>query len=158
MLVFHGAIMQFGKLLILLVILSLFYIANSNGKVNHPKEPWLELCPNNQFCFKHPKSLTPDNVLSIDSIAGQLNSDNITLSYDLGMYSSQFNEFIQATSEPIIIDGLHGKFFIEKNKMALVIPQVQGKLRFSMLIKFKNNVDEKQGLTIFKSITFNLNS
>ncbi len=149
--------MQFGKLFLVLVILSLFYIANSNGKVNHHKEPWLELCPHNQFCFKYPKSLKPDNVLSIDSIAGQLNSDNMTLSYDLGRYSSQFDEFTQVTSEPIIIDGLHGKLFLGKNKIALAIPQVQGEIRFSMLIEFKNNIEEKQGRKIFKSITFNLN-
>lgn len=148
--------MQFNKLLLIVPLFTLLYIAYSNSKGNQKLEQWLELCPSDQFCFTHPKSLIPTDLQSIDSIAGQLNDSNITLTYDLGWYSSQFKELTNAVSEPIIIDGHHGKLLLQDKKMALTIPSVSGKVRFSMLIEFKNSVDLAQGQKIFKSIKFTL--
>jgi len=98
----------------------------------------------------------PSNVLAIDSITGQLNNKNITLTYDLGWYASKFNELTSATSEPIVIDGHHGKLLLQGNKMALSVPKVTGKIAFSMLIEFKNTKELEQGRKIFKSVKFNL--
>lgn len=148
--------MQFNKFLLIVPLFALLYIAYSNSKDNQKLEQWLELCPRDQFCFTHPKSLIPADLQSIDSIAGQLNDSNITLTYDLGWYSSQFKELTNAVSEPIIIDGHHGKLLLQDKKMALTIPSVSGKVRFSMLIEFKNSVDLAQGQKIFKSIKFTL--
>jgi hypothetical protein len=148
--------MQFNKLLLIVPLLALFYINYSSSKDNQQLEQWLELCPSNQFCFTHPKSLIPADVQSIDSIAGQLNSNNITLTYDLGRYSSQFKELTNATSEPVIIDGQHGKLLIQDKKMAITVPTVSGKARFSMLIEFKDTIDYTLGRKILKSIKFTL--
>jgi hypothetical protein len=148
--------MQFSKLLLIVPLLTLFYITYSISKDNQQLEKWLELCPSNQFCFTHPKSLIPADVQSIDSIAGQLNSNSMTLTYDLGWYSSQFKELTSATSKPIIIDGHHGKLLLQDKKMALTIPTVSGNIRFSMLIEFKNAVDLAQGQKILRSIKFTL--
>lgn len=148
--------MQLGKFLLIVTLLTLFYISYSNSEDNQQASQWLERCPSDQFCFTHPSNLIPVNVQSIDSNAGQLNSNNITLTYDLGWYSSQFNELTNATFEPIVIDGHHGKLLLQDKKVALTIPTVSGKIRFSMLIEFTDTADTELSHKIFKSIKFNL--
>lgn len=147
--------MNLGKATLTLAFFFSLYIISSTSKGQ--TGTWLELCPSSQLCFQHPESLVAANLQNIDSIAGQLSNDNITLSYDLGWYSSQFRELTRATSEPILIDGHQGKLLLQDKKMALFIPQVKGKLRFSMLIEFKDLVELEQGRKIFKSVKFNLN-
>ena len=100
----------------------------------------------------------PGEVVIIDSIAGQLDSDNINLTYDLGQYSSTFSELTLASTEAIVIDGYHGKLLIQERKMALSVPNISGKIGFAMLINFKNNVELAQGRRIFESVKFNVKS
>ena len=69
-----------------------------------------------ELCFQRPTSLTPIDVLALDSIAGQLEQENITLTYDLGRYSSKFNDLTQATSEAVIIDGHDGTVINTRQK------------------------------------------
>jgi hypothetical protein len=90
----------------------------------------------------------------IDSNAGQYQNDNIVLYYDLGWYSSQFNEMSGAKTEPVEIDGLSATILVHNKRMALKIPQVKGKVRFSMLIEFKKELQLEQGLKIFNSLKF----
>jgi len=102
----------------------------------------------------HPQDLQPVQVQIIDSNAGQYQNDNIVLSYDLGLYASQFNEMSDAKIEPIKIDGLSASILVHNKRMALKIPQVKGKVRFSMLIEFKKELQLEQGRRIFNSIKF----
>ena len=102
----------------------------------------------------HPQDLQPVLTQAIDSIAGQYQNSNIVLSYDLGWYASQFNEMSEAKIEPVEIDGLAASILVQDNRMALRIPQVKGKIRFSMLIEFKKEPQLEQGRRIFNSIRF----
>ena len=102
----------------------------------------------------HPQDLHPVQVQIIDSNAGQYQNDNIVLTYDLGWYASQFNEMSDARIEPIEIDGLSASILVLDNRMALKIPQVKGKVRFSMLIEFKKDLQLEKGRKIFNSIKF----
>ena len=156
MLVPDGFIMQFAKAVLILCLIALCYASYSNSNDSSQLDNWVEFCPKSQLCFQRPTSLTPIDVLALDSIAGQLEQENITLTYDLGRYSSKFNDLTQATSEAVIIDGHDGKLLIQDKKMALTIPTVSGEIGFSMLIEFKNTVQLEQGLRILKSVKFNL--
>ncbi len=158
MLVLDGFIMQLGKLVLILVLTALFYISFSNSNDQPPPTDWLEFCPYQQLCFQRPTDLMPGEVVIIDSIAGQLDSDNINLTYDLGQYSSTFSELTLASTEAIVIDGYHGKLLIQERKMALSVPNISGKIGFAMLINFKNNVELAQGRRIFESVKFNVKS
>tara|TARA_R110000737_G_scaffold260356_2_gene268699 strand:- start:83 stop:529 length:447 start_codon:yes stop_codon:yes gene_type:complete len=148
--------MQFGKSLLIATVISLMYISPSNSQDKKPLSNWIEFCPNSQLCFERPLSLIPAEVIIIDSIAGQLDNEDFTLFYDLGLYASTFGELTTASSEPIIIDGHLGKVLIEKNKMALSIQSLAGKMGFAMLIEFKNVIQLEQGRRIFKSVKFKL--
>ena len=148
--------MQFAKAVLILCLIALCYASYSNSNDSSQLDNWVEFCPKSQLCFQRPTSLTPIDVLALDSIAGQLEQENITLTYDLGRYSSKFNDLTQATSEAVIIDGHDGKLLIQDKKMALTIPTVSGEIGFSMLIEFKNTVQLEQGLRILKSVKFNL--
>lgn len=155
-LLIRGAIMQLSSLILSATILFLLYISPSMSQDGMPTDPWLEFCPSSQLCFERPLSLLPADVLIIDSIAGQLENENFTLFYDLGIYASTFQELTNASAEPIKIDGHQGEILIQKNKMALTIPTVSGRIGFAMLIEFKNSSQPEQGKRIFKSIKFNL--
>tara|TARA_R110000744_G_scaffold58571_1_gene122238 strand:- start:1533 stop:1979 length:447 start_codon:yes stop_codon:yes gene_type:complete len=148
--------MQLGKSILVATVIALLYISPSNSQDKKPLSNWLEFCPNSQLCFERPRSLIPAEVLIIDSIAGQLENENFTLFYDLGLYSSTFDELTTASSEPVIIDGHRGKILIQKNKMALTIPNVAEKVGFAMLIEFKNVTQLELGRRIFKSVKFKL--
>jgi len=148
--------MQLGKSILIIVFLALFYLPSSKSQVQNQLDNWLEFCPFSQFCFDRPKNLLPTEVLIIDSITGQLENENMTLTYDLGLYASTFRELSGASSETVKVDGHDGKILIQKNKMALTIATVSGKAGFSMLIEFKNSIKLEQGRRIFKSIKFNL--
>ena len=148
--------MQFAKAVSILCLIALCYASYSNSNDSSQLDNWVEFCPKSQLCFQRPTSLTPIDVLALDSIAGQLEHENITLTYDLGRYSSKFNDLTQATSEAVIIDGHDGKLLIQDKKMALTMPTVSGKIGFSMLIEFKNTVQLEQGLRILRSVKFNL--
>ncbi|MCW9082601.1 MAG: hypothetical protein OQK09_13900, partial [Colwellia sp.] len=86
--------------------------------------------------------------------AGQYTSENLTLVYDLGWYASQFTEMSNATAETTSIDGHCANIFIQGNRMALSVPKVSGKIRFSMLLEFKDTLQVEQGRRIFNSIKF----
>ena len=156
MLVPDGFIMQFAKAVLILCLIALCYASYSNSNDSSQLDSWVEFCPKSQLCFQRPTSLTPIDVLALDSIAGQLEHENITLTYDLGRYSSKFNDLTHAAVEAVIIDGHDGKLLIQDKKMALTIPTVSGKIGFSMLIEFKNTVQLEQGLRILRSVKFNL--
>jgi hypothetical protein len=102
----------------------------------------------------HPQDLQPVQIQMIDSNAGQYQNNNIVLSYDFGWYASQFNEMSEAKIEPIEIVGLSASILVYNKRMALKIPQVKGKVRFSMLIEFKKELQLEQGRRIFNSIKF----
>jgi hypothetical protein len=92
----------------------------------------------------------------IDSLAGQLENEHLTLYYDLGLYSSTFTELTSAVKKPVVVNGHKGTILIVKNKMALTIPHVSDNMRFSMLIEFKGSLQREKGERIFNSIKFNL--
>ncbi len=96
MLVPDGFIMQFAKAVLILCLIALCYASYSNSNDSSQLDSWVEFCPKSQLCFQRPTSLTPIDVLALDSIAGQLEHENITLTYDLGRYSSKFNDLTQA--------------------------------------------------------------
>ena len=102
----------------------------------------------------HPPDLQPVQIQIIDSNAGQYQNNYIVLSYDLGWYASQFNEMSEGKIESVEIDGLSASILVLDNRMALRIPQVNGKVRFSMLIEFKKELQLEQGRRIFNSIKF----
>ena len=147
--------MQLSKSVLFVALLSLLFINPTSSRDTKQVDHWLEFCPNSQLCFDHPSTLIAADVQIIDSIAGQLENKNFTLTYDLGRYASTFSELPSATSEPIIIDGHHGKILIQQNIMALTIPNVSGSVSFSMLIEFKITTKLAQGERIFKSVRFN---
>lgn len=149
-------IMKFSYSAALSLTLSLLYSSYSTSKNLNNTDNWLELCPHNQFCFQHPKSLLATKVLAIDSITGQLSNKHMTLTYDLGRYASQFNELTHASIETITIDGHQARLLKYNKKIALSIVNIQIRQRFSMLIEFKNNVDYIQAQKIFESIRFTL--
>jgi len=157
-LVSDGFLIQLGKIVLLLalVLAPLLTISFSNSNSQPPSNDWLEFCPYQQLCFQRPTDLIPVEVVIIDSLAGQLESENINLTYDLGQYSATFDELTYAHTEAIVIDGHHGKLFIQDNKMALSVPNILGKTGFTMLINFKNSSEFAQGRRIFQSVKFNL--
>lgn len=132
----------------------LFLSNTSHGENSANKSIWTKKCPNDNFCFMHPQDLQPIQNQIIDSNAGQYQNDNIVLSYDLGWYASQFNEMKEAKIDPIEIDGLSASILVHNKRMALRVPQVKGKVRFSMLIEFKKELQLEQGRRIFNSIKF----
>lgn len=148
--------MQFRKLLLIIVILSFFYITLSISDTNHKPDNLSDFCPDRRLCFNKPTDLIPVDVLNIDSISGRLKNNKISLVYDLSPYFSTFSELSIVSSEPIIIDGYEGRLLIHKKNMALSIPNISGKIGFSIQIEFKNIINLKQGMNIFKSIKFNL--
>ncbi|MGL1959055.1 MAG: hypothetical protein OCD00_17280 [Colwellia sp.] len=146
--------MSLKKLLLILSSSILFFLNTSHGENSADKSIWIESCPNNNFCFMHPQDLHPVKIQIIDSNAGQYQNDNTELSYDLGWYASQFNEMREAQIDSIEIDGLSASILVQNKRMALRIPQVKGKVRFSMLIEFKKELQLEQGRRIFTSIKF----
>lgn len=148
--------MTLGKSVFIVAFFTLLYTGPVSSHNVEQVNNWLEYCPNSQLCFKHPSTLIPADLPVIDSIAGQLSNDSMTLFYDLGRYTSTFSELADATSEVIKVDGHQGKILIQQKKMALTIPTIFGELGFSMLIEFKNSLDIEQGKKIFKSVKFNL--
>lgn len=156
MLVVDGVTVPFYKLLILLSFVLFSYSALSNNKANQPTPTWLTYCPNEQLCFQRPSNLHPENVENIGATAGQLTSDNINLIYDLGWYATKFPELTKASIESIMVDGRQAQVIQQGKKLALTIASVSGKIRFAMLIEFKNTIERQQGIKIFKSIKFNL--
>ena len=148
--------MQLGKSILIAAFLYVSYLNPAHSHEKKPLDDWLEFCPNSQLCFERPPNLIPADVQIIDSIAGQLESEDFTLFYDLGRYASKFQELSSASTELVKIDGYQGKILIQHNKMALTIANISGKAGFSMLIEFKNIVDLEQGKRIFKSVKFNL--
>ena len=119
---------------------------------------WSKSCPNNRFCFEHPQTLIDSKLPVIDSIAGEYRDEQMQLIYDMGWYASQFDELPDALIEPIIIDGKQGEILITDNVMALRIPQIDGKIRFSMMLTFTDKVNVKVGRRIFISLKFISNS
>ena len=117
---------------------------------------WPRVCPSQQFCFRHPPDLqlVPQQV--IDSLAGQYQSPQLQLDYDMGWYSSQFAELTDADVEAVVIDSRAGEVLTSKGIMALRIPVVQDRIRFSMLLQFSAEVDPIVGHKIFNSIEFTL--
>jgi hypothetical protein len=142
------------KLLLILFSSTLLFLNSSYGENNANESILIKSCPNNDFCFMHPQNLRPVQSQIIDSIAGQYQNDNIVLNYDLGRYASQFNEMSEARIEAVDIDGLSGSILVHNKRMALRIPKVKGKVRFSMLIVFKEERQLEQGRRIFNSIQF----
>jgi len=118
------------------------------------EDNWVESCPNNDFCFIHPKDLIRFPMQVIDSNAGQFQNKDLILFFDLGWYATHFPELTTATSEFVIVDGREGKILQQDNKMALSVLQVEGKKRFSMLLTFNKQVSIEQGKRIFSSIRF----
>jgi hypothetical protein len=145
------------KVLIISILFSTSLFCNLavSNDINVP-EDWVESCPNNDFCFIHPKSLMRIPVQVIDSNTGKFQSEEMILSFDLGWYSTQFSELTKATQELVIIDGREGKVLLQDDKMALSIPKIKGKIRFSMLLTFSNKVSLEQGKRIFSSLRFQL--
>lgn len=148
--------MPLGKSIIIAVFLYVNFLIPTYSHQKEPLGNWLEFCPNSQLCFERPLSLMPVDVQIIDSIAGQLDDEHLTLFYDLGRYASTFPEFSTASSEVVKIDHHEGKMFIEQNKMALTVANIFGKTSFSMLIEFKDSLDVEQGRRIFNSVKFKL--
>lgn len=134
--------------------LALLFVSSSRGDLEQKQQRWIKSCPNEGVCFEHPENLIPANVQIIDSNAGQFRSDNLTLTYDLGWYASQFNEMTKATIEPVTIDCRSANMLIQDNRMALSVPKVSGKVRFSMLLEFKDTLQLEHGRRIFNSIKF----
>ncbi len=146
--------MKLKRLPLLACCLALLFASASRSEVAQKQQKWLESCPNSHLCFQHPEDLTPVKVQIIDSNAGQYRSENLTLTYDLGWYASQFNEMTKAAVEPVKIDGHPASILIQANRMALHVPKVSGQIRFSMLIEFKDKLQLEQGHRIFNSIKF----
>ena len=141
--------MRLSKSVLFTALLSLLFISSANSHSTKQVDNWLEFCPNIQLCFDRPTSLKPTNVQMIDSLAGQLENEHLTLYYDLGLYSSTFTELTSAVKKPVVVNG-------HKDKMALTIPHVSDNMRFSMLIEFKGSLQREKGERIFNSIKFNL--
>lgn len=146
--------MPLRKLSLLSCSFFLLLIGTSHGAVEPHQQKWIESCPNNHLCFKHPENLMAVNVQVIDSNAGQYHSESLTLTYDLGWYASQFSEMTNATVEPVTINGYCANILIQDNRMALSVPKISDKVRFSMLLEFKGALQLEQGRRIFNSIRF----
>lgn len=136
-----------------IAVLLLFFIV-SCGESVVAKNGWIESCPGNVFCFQHPQNLTEVPVQSIDSLSGKYENENTHLSYDMGWYSSNFDELNNAIISSILIDGRSAEILTTDTVMALRIPEVYGSTRFSMMLTFKNSVLIEQGRRIFLSIKF----
>jgi hypothetical protein len=117
---------------------------------------WIESCPNNDFCFSHPKNFKRIPIQAIDSNAGQFENNHMALSFDLGWYASRFSELTKASKELIVIDNRKGVILLQDEKIALSVPKVEGLISFSMLLTFNHDVDIKQAKRIFSSIRFNI--
>lgn len=148
--------MQLGKSILIVAFLYLNSLSPAHSYEKKSLDNWLEFCPNSQLCFERPLNLIPANVQTIDSIAGQLDNKDFSLFYDLGRYASKFPELSSASSELVKIDNYQGRILVQRNKMALTVPNISGKTAFSMLIEFKDVVDLERGRRIFKSVKFNL--
>lgn len=119
------------------------------------QDNWLHLCPGERFCFRYPAELKVVPVQAIDSLAGQLRSDHLSLVYDLGRYSSSFAELsAHAVIEKTSIDGYAADILITDQVMALRIPKVESSNRFAMQLEFTGTVSVEVGKRIFHSITF----
>ncbi|OUR63043.1 hypothetical protein A9Q74_02200 [Colwellia sp. 39_35_sub15_T18] len=146
--------MQLKKLSLLACALVLLLMSTSPNAAEQDQHKWIESCPNSHLCFEHPENLMPVNVQIIDSNAGQYHNDSLTLTYDLGWYASQFSEMTNAIIEPVKIDGHRARILIQANRMALSVPKISDKVRFSMLLEFKGALQLEQGRRIFNSIRF----
>jgi len=115
---------------------------------------WIQVCPAQQFCFRHPPDLILNPQQVIDSEAGRYQSERLQLSYDLGMYSTNFAELSNPDVADKIIDGLAGEVLIAGNVMALRIHSVRDRVRFAMHLEFSGKVDAALGQRIFDSVHF----
>jgi hypothetical protein len=115
---------------------------------------WSKSCPGNDFCFEHPSELVDLKRPIIDSNTGEYRSKKMQLVYDMGWYSSQFDELENPIIKTITIDGKQGEILTTDNVMALRIPSVEGKVRFSMLITFTEELNSKDGYRILTSVKF----
>jgi len=145
--------MPLKKLSLLACALVLLFMKTSDAAEQNQKK-WIESCPNSHLCFEYPENLIAANIQIIDSNAGQYHNDSLTLTYDLGWYASQFSEMANAIIEPVTIDGHCARILIQDNRMALSVPKISGKVRFSMLLEFKDTLQIEQGRRIFNSIRF----
>lgn len=118
--------------------------------------PWPRVCPGELVCFSHPPGLDPVPQQAIDSVAGRYRSQVLSLSYDLGRYSSDFSELANPAVQPVEIDGRSGDILLSGLVMALRIPRVREGVRFSMALRFSGAVNQALGRRIFESIEFRL--
>ncbi|WP_440877191.1 hypothetical protein [Thalassotalea sp. PLHSN55] len=148
--------MSINKTVQLVLCFTLFFCvtACSDEQTQVVKAGWTKSCPNNEFCFIHPESLKSAEIQIIDSTAGKLEDDNMVVLFDLSIYASQLDDLRQAKTESVTIDDLSGTLFVQDKRIGLAIPEVNGTVRFSMLIIYKEALAEEQGKEILKSITF----
>jgi len=145
--------LNFGRCFVFFVFLLILGCTEANTI-----HDWKTSCPENVFCFQHPAQFIAEPVQSIDSITGKLTNGEISLVYDFGSYASQYQQLTEASHDSIIIDGYNGKIIMTPHLIALVIPQISGKLKFSMAFEYPNgihSVQRKEAKKIFKTIKFN---
>lgn len=138
------------------IFLAALFFISLDSKASDLNVLWKKNCPNNSLCFEHPATLLPINIKIIDSDAGKLIDENMTLHFDLGWYASLFTEMTNATITYKEINGHQAKILVQENKMALSISTKTNKIRFAMLIEFKKSLDIQKGLRIFNSVHLRL--
>ena len=148
--------MKIVKPFLFTILPAFLYISSANSNEPAKIDNWIRFCPSPQLCFEHPASLKPANVQMIDSLAGQLNNENLTLYFDLGLYASNFSELTPASSKAIIVDGYEGTVLTFQNKIALTIEKISHNARFSMLLEFKDTIKSEEAIRIFKTVKFKL--
>ncbi len=137
--------------LALLVVLMTGAPGDENARA---QDNWVRACPGERFCFQHPPALRKVPGQVIDSLAGRYRSETLVLTYDFSLYAMTFDDLADAEVEEMTIDGRAGEMLTTDDVIALRVPEVEGRIRFAMLLEFTGGVLPDVGRRIFESIEF----
>jgi len=151
---------QHGSCRVLLSFIVILFTTYHSQTVN-AQDNWVQLCSEKNICFLHPAALKVVPVKAVDSIVGQLRSDDVNLIYELGWYTPSYSRLAaRSIVEKTIIDGLAADILIAENIVVLRIPKINPSSefgmnsRFAMKLEFTGDVSIEMAREIFNSITF----
>ncbi|WP_286234575.1 hypothetical protein [Thalassotalea sediminis] len=105
-------------------------------------DTWQRLCPTSKFCFSHPKWLTPQHSVMIDSVAGVLQGEQLVLTYELGQYINNFANISTKQRQLFSYNGAHAVLITTADKIAYLHKHGEGLLMTMSLAKGANNNDD----------------
>ena len=138
----------------LCLALGLSHTGCSNAEA--PPQGWKIVSFKQTFRFQAPEALRDSNAQAIDSLAGTSRMQGKEVNYDFGWYSSDLREFadqiVQRSEEQL--DGRTARFIETPTLLAVHVPQVRDRMRFTLIIYAKTDPEQQKAHRILRSVRF----